>query len=141
MEAVALIPHIWILPVVTAVFVVITLLCIFLWKNAGGTFFAGAISVIFVITFVVALIPFNGKYHHFYELSGTVLEVTNTISEGSGELTSTPVITLSGYDDPILSDTVRVNSLVGEDVTLICTYSWVPYGLDVTKCDLLSISR
>lgn len=146
MKAVSLIPHLWILPILTVPFVVATIV---LWVKQRGckdylvqsryrfhALVSGCLALTTAAASVAYLSPFDSKFYYRYEITGTVDDVTNTIGSDSR---STPVVTLSGYDEPILMSNPRIVSLKGETVTLLCTYEWVPYGLDITNCEIAAI--
>lgn len=148
LEVIAIQPHLWILPLVAGVLILLGALWFFGfedwfgygnggWAITGVAFWILALAP--TIIWIISLIPFDSKYHVLYKLEGKVESVSNTFEGGSGKMTSKPVIQLSGYDEPIQMDNPRIVTLEGHEVTLTCYYSWEMYGLDITKCDLSGI--
>lgn len=147
LEVIALQPQFWIIPAIFGVLILLGVL--FFWierriDGDGGFFATGiaasAIGLISMIVWACLLIPFDSKYHVMYKLSGTVESVTNTLDGGGdGERTMTPVVKLSGYEDPIEMDNPRIVTLKGREVELVCTMQWVYQGLDITHCNIAKI--
>lgn len=104
------------------------------------TFFAGLVTAIVGIIFVVTLIPFRSAYHHIYRVEGRIEAVSNVISEANGDLTRTPIVELSTVDRPIAVDDPRVVSLEGRDVTLTCTVGWHYQAADTYACEIHTIT-
>jgi type IV secretory pathway TrbD component len=109
------------------------------WSVTGVALWicAGVIALVWIAT----LIPFDPKYHVVYKLEGRVESVTNILDEGSGQRTTIPIVSLSGYDNPIYVTDSRIVGQKGKDVSLTCTIAWSPYAMDATKCDLKEIKK
>ena len=66
---------------------------------------------------------------------GTILSATNTFVEGTGNLTGgTYVVELDSTDELLLTGSARIQNMVGEEVTLICTRQWEPRTRDYWYC-------
>jgi hypothetical protein len=147
LEPIAILPQLWAFPIVAGFLILLGALLITVGFRSAydgeGWFVTGwssaFLGLLGMAIWVIMLIPFDAKYHQIYELEGTVEAVTNTIDGGDGELSYSPVVTLSGYSDPIVMDTPRITTLEGREVTLRCTLEWDPYGLDTTNCGLAAI--
>jgi hypothetical protein len=148
-DVIAIQPQFWIVPLIGAVLALLGFLWFFVFEERFGRGYGGyqitaiafwAFSAIFAIISIVQLVPFDSKYHVLFKLSGTVESVTNTLDGGGdGERTTTPVVKLSGYSDPIQMDNPRIVTLKGKEVDLVCSYKWVWQGLDITNCNIREI--
>lgn len=150
MTEIAILPHLWIIPLVSVVLLGLGFLWYFVFEvmfdGGGGWEVVGIIWWVFsgvtALASLASLVPFQSQYHVFYELRGTVTEVSNQFENGSGELTGYTVLTLDTYDEPIVTSSSRLTaSKPGDDLTLLCTLSWEPYGLDTTYCGLRAINN
>lgn len=148
MEVIAVMPHLWIVPLVAGVLVVLGFLWFIGFERWFGNGYGGwqAVGVVWwvlggltAVVSIILLMPYDSKYHVFYRLEGNIVSVTNSFEHGSGELSYTPVVKLDTYDHPILMKSSRIMALEGKDVTLTCTLSWEPYGLDATYCGVAAI--
>lgn len=80
------------------------------------------------------LVPFNTKYHRLYGVQGTVISVSNVLSESGGELTRTPVVALDSLDSPLVINDPRAVNLMGKAVKLTCEIEWVYRAADRYSC-------
>ena len=99
------------------------------------------VAVMSGIVLAVTSFPYQSKYYSMYEISGEVTHVSNSLSEDGGELTRKVIVVLEDYYEPIIMDNPRGVVLENVDVTLVCSYEFVQYGMDNTNCDLKSINR
>ena len=83
---------------------------------------------------IVTMFPFNPRYWDEYQISGNITSVTNTWDQNSGSVSTTPVITLDTYNNPLMLNDERAASLNGEDVTLMCSPNWTFRGEDQYVC-------
>lgn len=159
LHEIAVIPHLWILPVASASAVALG----FLWWFGFAEWFPGeysrkypderfpwsgwsivaivwwSVAGVILIAWTAALIPFQSQYHVLYHVEGTVESVTNAFESGSGDLTSSPVVRLDTLDRAAVVSDPRIMDLVDQEVTLLCSIEWVPYGLDRLNCSIASI--
>ncbi len=160
MEVIAVLPHLWIVPLTAVLFAALGLLWWFgfakWWpgdyrrkyphdprlKWCGWSMVAiiwwivaGVVAIISVFLFI----PFDGKYHHFYSVEGTLTDVSRSFVEGTGDLSYQPVATIEGFDQAVVVEDSRIYSAVGSNVTLTCSFEWVPYGADRANCFIRSI--
>lgn len=97
-------------------------------------------SIIVGVIFCVVLMPFDSSYWRNYEVTGHINDVTNVLTDGSGELTPSSVISLDGTDERFISDDVRLTTLDDTDVTLRCSKEWNYQAADRYTCKLISIN-
>lgn len=117
------------------------LLCLVVEWRVGTDDIAGmtgAFAWIFAVftlgVWVCLLIPFDGKYQHYYEVSGHVESVSNVIAESDDGLTRVPVVTLDNVRQPLTIDDPRAVTLLDTDVTLRCTIGWNYQAADTYDC-------
>lgn len=103
-----------------------------LWSIFGA--FVGGLGVFALLGWVGALIPFDGKYHHIYRVTGEVTAVSNVLSESGGDLTRTPVLTIEGLDRDVTVDDPRAVNLGGKTVDFTCSIGWHYQGADTYSC-------
>ena len=89
-----------------------------------------------VLIALLALFPLQPRYWQAYSITGEVLAVSNVITESSGDLTRQPVVTLDGFDRPLLVDDPRITTLEGQTVTLRCIPSWHYQAADTWGCSI-----
>ena len=105
--------------------------------------FAGDVTAsvgvsIFAITFVVMAItwfvmPDVNRVN--YEATGTVSEVSNTFNAGTGERTDQGLVfEIDTVDDVLWTTDLRIQSMKGEEVELICTREWEVRAADWWNC-------
>ncbi len=159
LHEIAVQPHLWIVPLAA----VLSGGFGFLWWFGFARWFPGEYSrkypderfpwsgwsIVAIIWWVVAglvfvayaamLIPFQSRYHVLYHVDGTVQSVSNTFESGSGAITSSPVVRLDTLDRAAVVSDPRVLDLVDQDVTLLCSIGWVPYGMDRLNCSIADI--
>lgn len=147
MTELALMPHLWIVPLVAGILVVIgaALLLIGWWIEWEGTMFAGGvvggIGFIVAIVWLFLLIPYSSEYHVLWRAEGEITSVTNTLADGDGGLTRVPVVELDTVDMPIVVHDPRVLEMQGTEVQLTCSIEWVMYGMDRISCDIAGVER
>ena len=95
--------------------------------------------VVMVVGFAVALFPYQPKYWQMYEVDSTVESVTNTFLDSSGEVSSVPIVQLTGVDRPVEVKDPRVLNLKGRDVSFTCTMHWHYQAADTYKCKIREI--
>lgn len=104
----------------------------------NGFFFAGIFPAIVAgfigIVLLISLIPYNAKYHHLYQTSGTVTNATNVIQESSGDLTQGTVLEIDTLDRPIFLKDPRAVRLLGSEATFTCGIEFVYAGADRYNC-------
>lgn len=108
------------------------------WAFMLSTFAFGCAALMAAIS-VFLFMPYDLKFYNYYSIKGAVTVETNKFTEGTGDLGYAPVIRVEGYEDLIVMDSARIMALDGKEVDLLCTYGWVPYGMDVTYCQIKSI--
>lgn len=166
LRVIAVLPHIWIVPVVAVLLGVATVFVRKLadrqavaenakwakrypssshdekWSSTGAGIFVFLLAVFAgmgVLASILLAIPFQSKYLVYYNVDGTVLSVTNAFDSGSGDITSSPVVRLDSLDHGVVVSDPRVMDLVGEEVTLLCSIEWVPYAADRLNCSIASV--
>lgn len=166
LHVVAVLPHIWIVPVVAVLLGVGAWLLRRLaerqavkanekwarkyphsshddkWHDTGAAIFfmlVAAFAGALTTASIVMAIPFQAKYLVFYHVDGTVQSVTNAFESGSGDITSSPVVRLDTLDRAAVVSDPRVMDLVDKQVTLLCSLEWVPYGMDRLNCSIADI--
>lgn len=107
------------------------------WAGAG----IGSLGVLALLGWVGALIPFDGKYHHIYRVTGEVTSVSNVLSESGGDLTRTPVLTIEGLDRDVTVDDPRAVNLGGKTVDFTCSIGWHYQGADTYNCRIYNINQ
>lgn len=101
---------------------------------------SGTFGIIILAVFLIVLTPFNGKYHQMYRVTGDVIEVSNILTESSGELTSTPVLEIEGIDRPVTMNDPRAVQLQGKNVTFTCAIGWNYKAADTYSCSIYQIN-
>lgn len=83
------------------------------------------------------------QYMHDYRVEGTVVSVTDKLADGSGDLTysGTPVVTLDSVDVPLQVDDPKALTLLGKDVTLVCSIGWNYRAHDDYYCRIIDFER
>jgi len=100
---------------------------------------AAGIGLLVAIAQVLMMIPYDAKYWSWYEVTGTVEEITNrTLVLGEDDITQDFIVHVTGSDLPLRMNDPRITSLEGETVTLLCGVSWESYGeaADKWSCDI-----
>ena len=130
-----------IITLVPASIILITLMAVslYLWwrRDLNVVFVIGSAAPVVLVTValtIAALFPFNPRYWNEYQISGNITSVTNTWDQNSGSVSTTPVITLDTYNNPLMLNDERAASLNGEDVTLMCSPNWTFRGEDQYVC-------
>lgn len=149
LHEIAVQPHLWIVPAVALVVAAVGVPLIVFTKRdeyldmMGGWQIVGSLVTglggLLAVAWLVMLIPFQSQYHVLYQVEGTVESVTNAFESGSGDLTSSPVVRLDTLDRAAVVSDPRIMDLVDQEVTLLCSVEWVPYGLDRLDCSIASI--
>lgn len=142
-------PHVFITFWIMVGFVLLAAAAIFAYIRSNdpysmwdmGAIFAGMAAAIAVAAFVIALVPFDAKYHHLYRVTAQVESVSNTLTDGGGELTSTPIVNLADHDFDIAVNDPRINNLAGSTVTFTCGPEWVYLGADRFNCVITEVAR
>jgi hypothetical protein len=107
--------------------------------EGGGIVVAVACTaggLVCAVTWAFMMIPYDGKYQHYYEVQGHVDSVSNVLSDADGDLTRQPVLMIAGIDQPIVVDDPRAVSLQDRDVTLRCTVGWHYNAADTYECKI-----
>lgn len=102
-----------------------------------GAIFGWILAAVGGLVFILYSIPF-GHYMNHYSVEGTVESVTNTFVEGSGEITSSPVVVLEEGLVLAVSDP-RVLTLEGEDIRFTCSVEWVQNASDRYNCTIAEV--
>ena len=130
-----------IITLVTASIILIALMAVslYLWwrRDLNVVFVIGSAAPVVLVTValtIATLFPFNPRYWNEYQISGNITSVTNTWDQNSGSVSTTPVITLDTYNNPLMLNDERAASLNGEDVTLMCSPNWTFRGEDQYVC-------
>ena len=77
------------------------------------------------------------RYFQVLSVSGTVEQVSNRLADASGEITGGDlVVTLSGLDQPVVSEDLRLIRMEGTDVDLRCVAIWHHLAADEYRCVL-----
>lgn len=110
-------------------------------RDWEGTFFTGGVFIACgacgALVWAIMLMPYDGKFHHYYEVSGTVTDVSNVLSEANGDLTRQPVVTLDTVERPLVIDDPRAVSLLNRDVILRCSVEWNYQAADSYSCRIV----
>lgn len=69
-----------------------------------------------------------------YAVSGTVTDVSNTFTTGSGNVTSGYAFHLNTVNGTLWSTDDRMIAMKGKTIDLICTLEWVPNAGDYYNC-------
>jgi len=111
------------------------------WDELGfvAGIFSGALGLVAGVVWIIFMVPFSGEYQHIYRVDGRVESVSNVLTESSGDLTRTPVITLDTVDRSLTIDDPRAVNLAGKDVTLTCRIEWHYQAADRYSCDIYAI--
>lgn len=149
LHEIAVLPHLWIVPLaalalglVGASLILFTKRDTYLNMMGGWQVIGVCVSILAGLTalaWIIFLIPFQSKYHVLYTVDGTVESVTNAFTSGSGDITSRPVVRLNTLDRAVAVTDPRIMDLAGEQVTLLCSLEWVPYGMDRVNCSIADI--
>jgi hypothetical protein len=109
-------------------------------ENDFFTFVLAALSGGFLVGLIAGLFPFQSEYWVYSDASGTVAEVSNQFTSGSGNNTSESFILNFESDDRVflLSDP-RASVLTGKTVDLSCTTEWVFRGADRYNCVIAEV--
>lgn len=111
-----------------------------LGKEPYGFLIASGVcgGTVLLILAIVA-IPFDGKYHQIYRVSGEVTSVSNVISDSGGDLTRIPVLTVEGIDRDITMSDPRAVNLQGKTVDFTCTVDWSYQAADRYICKIYQV--
>ena len=101
---------------------------------------AAVCAVIMALITAMFLWPFGSRFWYNYEATGHVTNVSNVITEASGDLTRQPVVTLDTLDRPVVIDDPRAVSLEGKDVTLRCQIEWHYQAADSYSCKIVDFT-
>lgn len=102
-----------------------------------GGLFSGIFGAILAVIWVLMLVPFDGKYQHYYRVEGHVTSVSNVLSDANGDLTRQPVLTIEGIERPLVVDDPRAIQLEDRDVVLRCTVGWHYNAADTYECAIV----
>jgi hypothetical protein len=91
-------------------------------------------SVLMAIIVALCAIPWDARYWTWYVVDGHVDAVSNTLRDASGDLTTTPVVTVDGLDRPVVVSDPRIVTMAGHDVTLSCKPTWHFRAADSYTC-------
>lgn len=146
MSFVAVLPHLWILGVISIVAASAAVWLWFLYRKYRGEYDLGAWAVTVVASMLVsgtliALLPMSPRYWNFYDIHGKVEKITNAITTDDNGYARIPVVTLEGFSLPVVVDDPRILTLKGKNVDLLCTVEWVPYGADRYNCGIRSYDQ
>jgi hypothetical protein len=142
MKQIDFFPHLMVFPIVVAFLIALAVFFYWLAVHTGdewdiGGMVATVLAVIVGVATVLLYMPYDSKYYHFYTLKGEITSISNSINTADGDFAVEPIIEVEGYEDPIVVDSRRILTYnVGDEVSLVCTISWEPYGLDQTNCGL-----
>lgn len=107
------------------------------WLVAASTIWAFAAIALAILA--VSAIPYKPAYWHIYRAHATVEQITNSFDAGTGKITTSPTVILSGFDRPVVIDDPRILQLDGADLTLTCSISWHYQAADTYSCAIYSI--
>lgn len=99
------------------------------------------LSVLGLLILSLVLIPYSSDYWRIYRVQATVEKATNVLVDASGELSSKPVVELSGIDRPVHVSDPRIVQLVGKDLTFTCQIAWHWQAQDTYACSIYSIEE
>ncbi len=106
-----------------------------------GVFIAAGFGwICMLVALVVMLWPFDGRFWANYRVEGHVTNVSNVITEASGDLTRQPVVTLEGLERPVVIDDPRAVSLEDADVILRCRIQWNYQAADSYSCRIIDFA-
>lgn len=126
---------------------VIGIVCALLWRKWPGLIDGWMVAAIMVWVFggiafavlAVMAIPYKPVYWHIYRAQATVEQITNSFDAGTGKITTSPTVILSGFDRPVVIDDPRILQLDGADLTLTCSIAWHYQAADTYSCAIYSI--
>lgn len=103
------------------------------WVGLIGALGVGTMLIMAPILHV----PLQSKYWANYEVTGTIAELSNTLEQGSGNLSGDSyLIKLESIDEPLTTTNPRLLDAVGEDVTLRCNILWEYQAADKWACEI-----
>lgn len=99
-----------------------------------------AIIVLFVLLTSILFYGFDFKYAQVYRGTGTVQEITNVMTNGSGVTTTKPLVKFEESDDLFSFLDSRVATYTGYELDIRCTLKkgWV--SMDEYHCTVLNIN-
>lgn len=113
------------------------------WSTTVFSFIAWtlvSVSVIVGISWIFIGVPWNAKYWPYYSVTGTIENISNSLTADGDVTYKTYVVTFEGDETPYLLTDARVTALNGQKVELNCTLNWVEWGYsaDQWECDIRS---
>lgn len=96
----------------------------------------GLFAVIMLVVLIVGAIPFEPYRWQSYRVEATVVDISNVLTEGDGDLTRVPVVTLDADGEQFVAtvDDPRIVTREGDDITLRCEIQWVYQAADRYSC-------
>lgn len=144
-------PWIWIVAIIIAILLTITIIGIVLAIRHGfdeyfGWSFASIFSGIFCLLiagfyFGALLPPYDTDYYKAYRITGELTDIQSAFSGDEGTMSQTFVAEVDGVDHTIQSTDQRLRTFkVGDDVNLVCDLTFRYFQEPWYSCDLGSIN-
>lgn len=92
------------------------------------------ITTVCVAGMLLALIPYQSRYWKWYKVPAHIEAVSNTLRDASGDLTTTPIVTVEGLAQPVSVDDPRIVTMTGRDIVLTCQPVWHYRAADTITC-------
>lgn len=109
----------------------------------NGYFFASMMASILASAAIVgiiiaSLIPADAKYKAVYSVSGTISDIHQQFTDGTGSLVSDYIVRINGNPQQYIVNDPRLTSLkTGDHVNMWCTWQWNQgYSADQINCNL-----
>jgi len=103
----------------------------------GTSIIAGFVALAVLIVQALLLTPYQEKYLNWYTIQGNVVKIDNILENGD-YTTEVFIVTLDSTDIPLRMEDSRILTQEGQDVELLCGFSWVNFGnsADEANCSI-----
>ncbi len=112
------------------------------WDNDRSFLLTLAASVIAVLTIFGSTVSygFDMKYAYVYQGTGTVQEITNVMTNGSGVTTTKPLVKFEESEELFSFSDSRVSTYTGYELDILCKLSKGWLSMDAYRCTVLNIN-
>lgn len=126
-ETIFIHPWTWIMAISIGLFLLLTIVSVYLWIRADevwsvGTIAGGLVTLILSGAYFGAMLPpYDSSFYNVYKITGELTEVESAFSGDEGTMSQVFIAKVDGVDYYIKSDDQRFRTLdVGDEVSLVC---------------------